>query len=170
MNEKIYQYYVEGENEKKIVNVLKSEKRCIVSGKVSVFNVTQEKLSNTKLRMLKKGTTIVLVYDTDVGKIEILQNNIQILKKQNSVDNIIYIPQVENLEDELLRACSNIKKIEQLTNSTSKKNFKTDLNQCTNLKNRLEQCGFNMGDFWNTTPQNSFNTFGNDSEKVRIQK
>ena len=43
MNEKIYQYYVEGENEKKIVNVLKSEKRCIVSGKVSVFNVTQEK-------------------------------------------------------------------------------------------------------------------------------
>ena len=34
----------------------------------------------------------------------------------------------------------------------------------------LEQCGFNMGDFWNTTPQNSFNTFGKDSEKVRIQK
>ena len=39
--EKYYQYFVEGEDEKKLVDVLKSDMKLIVSGKSQVFNVTQ---------------------------------------------------------------------------------------------------------------------------------
>ncbi len=34
-----YQYYVEGKDEKAIIDVLKQEFRCIETGKVEVFNV-----------------------------------------------------------------------------------------------------------------------------------
>ena len=69
----IYQYYVEGEDDKKIVNALKQEIGCIESGKVEKFNVIQNKFSIARIRPLKSGTTVVLVYDTDV------ETNIDIL-------------------------------------------------------------------------------------------
>lgn len=43
-----YHYFVEGQDEEKVVQVLKTDLRCIVPGKVQVFNVIEQKL--TKMR------------------------------------------------------------------------------------------------------------------------
>lgn len=40
-----FQYYVEGEDEEKLINVLKSDMQCIVAGKVQVLNPVTEKIS-----------------------------------------------------------------------------------------------------------------------------
>lgn len=76
----IYQYYVEGDNEKKLINTLKQELKCIQAGKVDIFNPVQERFSNTRLRPLRTGTMVVLVYDTDTDSVGILKDNIYFLK------------------------------------------------------------------------------------------
>ena len=66
-----FQYYVEGEDEEKLVNVLKSDMQCIEAGKVQVLNPVLEKITPLRLRTLKKNTTVNLVFDTDAGESEI---------------------------------------------------------------------------------------------------
>ena len=44
----IYQYYVEGENEKKLVEVLSKEFNFIKAGKVEVLNVVEKPIKNSK--------------------------------------------------------------------------------------------------------------------------
>ena len=71
----IYQYYVEGEDERSLLNTLKL--RCIESGKIDKFNVIQSRFTTARMRTLKTGTTVVLVYDTDVEmNTKILDENI----------------------------------------------------------------------------------------------
>ena len=48
----IYHYYVEGEDEKKLLDVLKGELGCIESGKVDKVNVVQTKFSIARIRPL----------------------------------------------------------------------------------------------------------------------
>ena len=66
-----FQYYVEGEDEEKLVNVLKSDMQCIEAGKVQVLNPVLEKITPLRLRTLKKNATVILVFDTDAGESEI---------------------------------------------------------------------------------------------------
>lgn len=66
-----FQYYVEGEDEEKLVNVLKSDMQCIEAGKVQVLNPVLEKITPLRIRTLKKNTTVILVFDTDAGESEI---------------------------------------------------------------------------------------------------
>lgn len=116
----IYQYYVEGEDERSLLNTLKLDLRCIESGKIDKFNVIQSRFTTARMRTLKTGTTVVLVYDTDVEmNTKILDENIAFLKRQKGIKEVICIPQVRNLEDELVRAC-NIKNIVDLTKSLTK--------------------------------------------------
>ena len=75
----IYQYYVEGEDERSLLNTLKLDLRCIESG--------------------------------------------NFLKRQKGIKEVICIPQVRNLEDELVRAC-NIKNIVDLTKSLTTADYK----------------------------------------------
>lgn len=72
---KILQYYVEGEDEK-MIEVLKTDMRLIMPGKVQILNVVQERISDTKLRILSPGTILVFVFDTDVGDPSILIENV----------------------------------------------------------------------------------------------
>ena len=162
-----YQYYVEGKDEKAIIDVLKQEFRCIETGKVEVFNVVQDKLNAIRIRTLKSGTTVILVYDTDIDvNTETLKYNVEFLKSQSAVKKVICIPQVKNLEDELLRAC-NINNVTQITNSASKKDYKADLIKCTNLGSRLKKCGFDITKFWNEIHKNSFKEFENNSGSIK---
>ena len=55
-----------------------------------------------------------------------LKENIKILNKCPEVNKVICIPQVNNLEDELIRSC-NIKQIKELLGSRSNKDYKHDL-------------------------------------------
>lgn len=169
MNQNIYyRYYVEGENEKNLLEVLKSDLFFIRSGKIEKFNVVQKKFNKINIRTLKDNTIVVLVYDTDTEYTQILEQNLEFLKRQSAVKEIICIPQVYNLEDELIYAC-NIKNIKELTNSISNKNYKTDLNKCTNLDSRLKDCKFNIVKFWSKIPKNQFEKFGNAADKIKIR-
>ena len=77
----IFQYYVEGDDEKRLIEVLKTDMRLIIPGKVQILNVVQERLTDLKLRTLQDGTTLVFVFDTDVGVPTILNENIIKAKK-----------------------------------------------------------------------------------------
>ena len=103
---KYYQYFVEGEDEKKIINTLKSDMEISKAGKVQVVNCVQEKLSPLRLMNLKDGTAVVLVFDTDAGNLSVLQENIKLLQKQRNISEVICVMQVKNLEEELVRACN----------------------------------------------------------------
>ena len=77
MKSKFVQYYVEGEDEEKLVNVLKTQLGLIRPGKVQKLNVVEQEITNIRLRTLKQGTMVVLVFDTDTGNVDILKKNIK---------------------------------------------------------------------------------------------
>ena len=91
--------------------------------------------SRSSSRTLERETTVV--FDTDVEKVDILDENIKIIKNSNNVRDIICIPQIKNLEDELIYS-TNITKIIDLLESKSKKDFKNNFNNCKNLIKKLE--------------------------------
>ena len=160
---------VEGEDERSLLNTLKLDLRCIESGKIDKFNVIQSRFTTARMRTLKTGTTVVLVYDTDVEmNTKILDENIAFLKRQKGIKEVICIPQVRNLEDELVRAC-NIKNIVDLTKSLTKADYKRDLINCSNLSDRLKKCKFDITKIWAEIPKNNFKKYGNDSEKIKIK-
>ena len=149
----IYQYYVEGEDERSLLNTLKLDLRCIESGKIDKFNVIQSRFTTARMRTLNT---------------KILDENIAFLKRQKGIKEVICIPQVRNLEDELVRAC-NIKNIVDLTKSLTKADYKRDLINCSNLSDRLKKCKFDITKIWAEIPKNNFKKYGNDSEKIKIK-
>ncbi len=161
-----FQYYVEGEDEEKLINVLKSEMQCIEAGKVQVLNPVTEKITAMRLRTLKKNTTVILVFDTDVSDSKILEENIKMLKKCPNVKNVYCIPQVRNIEDELAHCC-NIRSIGDLLGTSGSKELKKRLIGEKNLKRKLEQAGFDIHKLWSLLPDGSFRTIGNDAEKIK---
>ena len=60
-----YIYYVEGQNEKKLVDVLKSEFQWIANGKVFVHNVLTRPIPRASLRQIKNNTIAIFLFDTD---------------------------------------------------------------------------------------------------------
>ena len=99
-----YQYYVEGECEKRLVDELKTyEGMHVIPGKVDVFNITQEKITDLRLRSLRNNTTVILIFDTDLPCSEILISNVDKLKTYPTIKAVWCVPQVHNLEDELIR-------------------------------------------------------------------
>jgi len=162
----IYQYYVEGETDKKMVDVLKTEYRVIIPGKTRKFNVINERLTRSRLIDLSPGTIVVLVFDTDVKSYDILIENIEFLKSETIVKDVICITQVGNLEDELVRSC-NIKYIKELTGSRSNKEFKGDMLKINNLKQKLDEKGFDFKLFWVSESVDSGAHIPNEANKIK---
>lgn len=75
MNYKRCVYFVEGPCEEKLINALKIEPRLLTPGKVNVYNIIQNEIPRREVNMIKAGTIVVLVFDTDVEKTDILQKN-----------------------------------------------------------------------------------------------
>ncbi|MBP3664537.1 MAG: hypothetical protein J6J03_05180 [Tyzzerella sp.] len=169
MRSKYIQYYVEGEDEEKLVNVLKSELRVIRPGKVQKLNVVEQEITDMRLRTLNKATMVVLVFDTDTGNVNVLNKNIKTLQNCSSVSEIVLIPQVANLEHELVRSC-NIKKIEELLNSKSRSEFKSDLIHVTNLGKKLQEHRFDINRFWSETPTLAYQEIRNQASKIKLVK
>ncbi len=159
-------YFVEGDDEKKLVNTLKNDLKVIVSGKVQILNVIQNIISDMIIRTFKPGTIVVLIFDTDTNSVDILNKNIAKLKKQCNVSKVITIPQVNNLEDELLYSC-NIREITELLNSRSVSNFKSDLIHITNLDVKLRQHAFNINRIWSKNPQPPYDNIINEAYKIK---
>lgn len=161
------QYFVEGENEKKLVNVLKNDLKVILPGKVQVLNVIQKDISSMILRTLKRGTVVILIFDTDTNNVNILNRNIQKLDSYPTVSNVITIPQVKNLEDELKCSC-NIRQIKDLLNSRSDSEFKSDLIHITNLGSKLKEHSFDINRFWSMNPQSPYDHIINMANEIKI--
>lgn len=160
------QYFVEGEDEKKLVNTLKNDLKVITPGRVQIINVIQNIVSDMILRTFKKGTVVILIFDTDTNNTDTLNKNISNLKKHRNVADIITIPQVKNLEDELKYSC-NIRRITELLNSRSVSNFKSDLIHITNLDSKLKEHSFNINRFWSRHPESPYEHITNQANKIK---
>ncbi len=165
----IYHYFVEGEDEEKIIKVLKTDLQVIVPGKIQKFNVTMQKMTKLRLMSLKMGTVVILVFDTDAGNAEILKRNIDFLKGEPVVKDVICVTQVENLEDELKRSC-NIRQIRELTGSKSNSDFKSDMIKDSTFHKKLLKHKFEIQKFWNQSAKGVYAEIRNDAEKIKILK
>jgi len=162
----IYQYFVEGDDEKRLIEVLKTDMRLIQPGKIQVVNVVQEKLTDLKLRVLSEGTILIFVFDTDTGNLDILNENIKKAKKSSRVKAVYCITQVKNIEDELIRS-TDVKRIEDLLGSKSKSDFKRDFIREKNLKQKLVMHSFDINLLWCKEPQEPYNKIKNESIVVK---
>jgi hypothetical protein len=165
----LFQFYVEGEDEKKIIETLKKDMNLIKSGKIEVLNVIQKEIKGARIRTLKTGTIVVLVYDTDVDKTDILDRNIKSLEASKHIKRIICIPQVKNLEDELVRA-TDVRQAKDLLGSKTETDYKRELIKCTNLDKKLQEKKFDISKFWCKIPENSLAKYGNDSGLIKKQQ
>mgnify|MGYP003551408857 CR=1 FL=1 len=64
-------------------------------------------------------------------------NDIKKLLECSSVSDLVLVPQVKNLEDEIVESCS-IRHIKELLGSKSNTEFKSDFIKATNLANKLK--------------------------------
>lgn len=161
------QYYVEGEDEKKFLNVLKTDLRLILPGKVDRFNAVEQAITNARLRTLSPKTTVVLVFDTDTGRKDILLQNIVKLRASSRVVRVITVPQVRNLEDELVRSCD-IKDARELLGCRSLQNFKAEFIRISNLKGKLLQHGFRFDRLWAKPPADTYLGIQNEADQIRL--
>lgn len=167
MKSKFVQYYVEGDDEKKLINVLKTDLGVILPGNVQKLNVVECELKSNHLMPLPFGTMVVLVFDTDTGRTDILNKNLEELKKYSNVSEIVTIPQVPNLEQELVRSCD-IKKVVELLGSKSKKEFKADLIRVTNLADKLRKHQFDIQRFWSEQPPAPYQDIENQAKRIKL--
>ena len=168
MKKYIFQYYVEGDDEKHLINVLKNELKMITPGKVQKLNVVDQKITDAMTRAYKDGTVVVMIFDTDTGDVNILNENIAKLKRCSSVSKIITIPQVLNLEDEIVRSC-NVRNAKKLLNSRSTKNFKRDFINVSNLGAKLTEHEFNVNLLWSQKPREPYQHIENQSGEVKLK-
>ena len=162
--DKYFQYYVEGKTDFIVVKAL-IKLGLISAGKVDEFKVLENIFKNIHTRTLKKGVVVVLIFDTDVKITDKLKENIDFLNRQNNIKEVVCIPQVENLEDELTRSC-NIKKIEDLCSVKSVSEFKKTLPKLSNLEEILKQKGFDINKMWVKQPTIEFAAFNFKREKI----
>lgn len=142
-----FQYFVEGECEKVLVNALIRHFNLIPPGKLRVLNICQKIFPDSLLFSLKPNSTVVFIFDTDVASPDVVVKSIKKVMASTTGVDVIVIPQNRNLEDELRASCR-IREIRELTNSKSNKNFKTDFVRASNVGALLENVSFDFSRLW----------------------
>lgn len=162
-------YYAEGENDLKLLNSLKINPARITPGKTKKLNVIQNLIPKSVLISIKPGTTVAFTFDTDVMNTDILKKNISNIKKYCQKVKIVYLMQVKNLEDELIR-CTDINNIQELTRSRSLNNYKSDFNKMSDkdCRNLLERHKINVNKLWSSIPPSRFNFLPANSDEIKI--
>lgn len=166
---KRYQYYVEGECEKQLLkSFMYLEEDCFVEGKVEVFNFINEKMSSARARAIKNNTTIVVIVDTDIERIDLLDENINTLKNISRIDekDIILVFSMKTFEDEIVYASSGIKRINDLLNTKSVDEFKKKFIAHKNIVNKLYNIGFDIHKMWSRKPSEPFDKYINKGSKI----
>ena len=72
-------YFVEGDDEKKLLEVLKTRLNTIRPGRIQRHNVIEQKITDAMLRTFRQKTWVVLIFDTDTNNLGYLMENIRIL-------------------------------------------------------------------------------------------
>ena len=160
-----FQYFVEGDTEKKIIEEFKKEQSLIVSGTVNKFNVIEKIIPNAAITNLRSNTIAILVFDTDKKVVSILQENIIRLKRCKNIKEIWCVMQVDNLEDELIRA-TDVKQIKDLIGCRSNKDFKRDFLREKRLMIKLRNHHFQIDKMWVTDPSEEYKMFQNDGKRI----
>lgn len=161
-------YYVEGPCEQQLIAALKESPSKLIPGKVKVHNVVQNLIPKSQMLSIQAGTTVVLVFDTDVQKTSSLKKNLELLNRYCGKLHIVYLPQVLNFEDELVR-CTDVKNVAELTQSKGIRNFKTDFCKLKTRECRamLERHGLKMERLWATKTPDVFSFAESNSEQVK---
>ena len=156
MNKKCI-YYVEGDCEEQFIKAMKLDPAKLMPGKVKVFNIIQNEIPKSQLLSISPGTIVVLVFDTDKPLTDYLKKNIDQLKKYCQTVRIVYLAQVMDFEDELVKA-TDVKKAQELTKSKSKSEFKSDFCRMNakNCRNMLDRHKIDVGKMWITDVNNPF--------------
>lgn len=165
MENKRYIYFCEGKTDKKLIETLAINLKVLPTGKYMVFNATQEKFNSSYLLKYEKSANYVLVFDTDKEEISILKQNIKFLQDRGR--EVILIPQVRNLEDELIRSCK-IKSVAELTKSKSIKEFKTAMIKDRNFDKKLLKYSFDIEKLWYKQPGLPFDFVRSMSYKIKL--
>lgn len=129
-------YFVEGFCEKTLIDALKEKPALIAPGRTKVFNAISHELTVSMRITIQSGTTVVFVFDTDIEITEHLRKNIRLVSTYCAGAKVVCLPQVLNLEDELVR-CTNVTKAQELTGSRSVKDFKRDFCAMTDCRAAL---------------------------------
>ncbi len=161
------QYYVEGECEQRLVKTL-IQQNLIFPGQKDVLNPVQEHIRPTHLRKLPAYTAVVLIFDTDINNAEILIDNIQVLKNQPNIKSIITIPQVRNLEEELIR-CTDVRQVRTLLNCKSNSEFKNAFIEEKRLYEKLIAHHFDFAKLWSSNPGEPFKSLRIQNQANQIK-
>lgn len=167
MNNK-YLYLVEGEDELALIKALKENPALIRQGKVSRFDPTKQKLTPNRMINILPGTVVVLVFDTDTSNPGVLEFNINMLRKYVTRVNIVLVPQVLNIEDELERS-TNVRKAQEITNSQSLSKFKSDFANAGNVRALLVKHKFDINKLWVLSPSGAFDKYEQESGNIKTK-
>ena len=160
-----YQYYVEGECEKKLLSELKKT-GAVLPGKINVYNITQNELRQEHLRLLARNTVVILIFDTDAGNLSILEKNLSVLRRSPNVRDVWCVTQVRNLEEELVRA-TDIREIKHLLGCRSNKDFKSVFLSEKRLMDKLFLHNFHFEKMWSSSPSGKYSRIVNDGVKIK---
>jgi hypothetical protein len=163
-------YFVEGTCEKQLISALKEAPAKLVPGKIKVFNTVQNIIPKSQILSIQSGTMVVLVFDTDTNETTKLKKNIELLKRYCGKIKIIFLAQVLNLEDELVR-CSDVKVINELTKSDSTSNFKTDFcrMKIKDCRLMLKRHNLDCSRLWTTKVPKHFAFIENNCSNIKIK-
>lgn len=133
---------------------------------IEMINVIQNVLSSSQLVQIQAGTTVVLVFDTDVPKTDCLQENIRQLRKKCTKVELVFLAQVRNFEEELVR-CTDVERASELTHSRSNKDFKRDFCATTNTRYLLDRHNLVLSKLWTTHPPEEFSFVTSNSDIIK---
>ena len=162
-------YLVEGDCEEKLIKALKEKPALVLPGRVKILNVVQNEIPRSIMMSLEPGSLVVFVFDTDKEVTEHLKKNIEVLRRLKFNFTVLTFAQVLNFEDEIVRA-TDVRKAQELTKSTSVRDFKTDFckMKAASCRSALERHHLDVGKLWVTTPPEVFSFITQESEKVKI--
>lgn len=131
-----------------------------------MFNFTNKLITNPRIAVLNKETIIILVYDIDVNKTEILEKNIAKLNKFG-FKKIYHIQSINNFEDEIVYSTA-LNKIDRLFNTAGKEEFKKEFIHSSNIIKKLDSVDFNRDKMWSrVNNKEPFNKYSN-KESLKI--
>ena len=159
-------YFVEGDCEAKLINALKQKPELILPGKVIVLNLVQNYIPKSRLLAITPDTKVVFVFDTDKEETKYLRKNIEYIENFCKRSKLVYLPQVLNLEDELVR-CTDVSEPKEITKSKSNSNFKGDFCKLTDARSTLTRHQLDVQALWTQNPPEPF-TFVENKRPPKI--
>ena len=115
-----------------------------------------------------RNSFVTLIFDTDIPQTDILRENISLLKKHCTGVRVIYLAQVQNFEDEIVRA-TDVKSAADLTRSPNVRTFKSDFvrMKAKECRSALERHHLDVKILWAKKPLPPFDFFEQNGHCIK---